>query len=208
MLKEKFEKLKESFMPKEGENNKRKIENLVIFAIILIVTIVAINYIWNDDNQKSKTITNNDPNKKLAMEENIVSESNLSNTSSSIEEKLENILSNIKGVGEVKVLITYSESSKLIPLYDEDSSSTVTEETDSGGGTRVVNETSTSKEVIYEENDGVKTPMTQSVVNPKIEGAIITATGANNSEVKTNIVQAVEAVTGLATYKIQVFEMK
>ena len=30
----------------------------------------------------------------------------------------------------------------------------------------------------------------------------------NNKEVKTNIVQAVEAVTGLATYKIQVFEMK
>ena len=207
MLKEKFEKLKESFKPKEGENNKRKIENLVIFAIILIVTIVAINYIWNDDNQNNNTITN-DPNKKLAMEENIVSESNLSNTSSSIEEKLENILSNIKGVGDVKVLITYSESSKLIPLYDEDSSSTVTEETDSGGGTRVVNETSTSKEVIYEENDGVKTPMTQSVVNPKIEGAIITATGANDAEVKTNIVQAVEAVTGLATYKIQVFEMK
>lgn len=207
MLKEKFEKLKESLKPKEGENNKRKIENLVIFAIILIVTIVAINYIWNDDNQKNNTITN-DPNKKLAMEENIVSESNLSNTSSSIEEKLENILSNIKGVGDVKVLITYSESSKLIPLYDEDSSSTVTEETDSGGGTRVVNETSTSKEVIYEENDGVKTPMTQSVVNPKIEGAIITATGANDAEVKTNIVQAVEAVTGLATYKIQVFEMK
>lgn len=207
MLKEKFEKLKESFKPKEGENNKRKIENLVIFAIILIVTIVAINYIWNDDNQKNNTITN-DPNKKLAMEENITSDENLSNTSSSIEEKLENILSNIKGVGDVKVLITYSESSKLIPLYDEDSSSTVTEETDSGGGTRVVNETSTSKEVIYEENDGVKTPMTQSVVNPKIEGAIITATGANNAEVKTNIVQAVEAVTGLATYKIQVFEMK
>lgn len=207
MLKEKFEKLKESFKPKEGENNKRKIENLVIFAIILIVTIVAINYIWNDDNQNNNTITN-DPNKKLAMEENITSDENLSNTPSSIEEKLENILSNIKGVGDVKVLITYSESSKLIPLYDEDSSSTVTEETDSGGGTRVVNETSTSKEVIYEENDGVKTPMTQSVVNPKIEGAIITATGANNAEVKTNIVQAVEAVTGLATYKIQVFEMK
>ena len=207
MLKEKFEKLKESFKPKEGENNKRKIENLVIFAIILIVTIVAINYIWNDDNQKNNTITN-DPNKKLAMEENITSDENSSSNSSSIEEKLENILSNIKGVGDVKVLITYSESSKLIPLYDEDSSSTVTEETDSGGGTRVVNETSTSKEVIYEENDGVKTPMTQSVVNPKIEGAIITATGANDAEVKTNIVQAVEAVTGLATYKIQVFEMK
>ena len=59
----------------------------------------------------------------------------------------------------------------------------------------------------YEEKNGVKTPITQSIINPTIEGAIITAQGATNADVKTNIVQAVEAVTGLATYKIQVFEM-
>lgn len=44
-------------------------------------------------------------------------------------------------------------------------------------------------------------------IMPKIEGAIITAQGASNIDVKTNIIQAVEAVTGLATHKIQVFEM-
>lgn len=41
-----------------------------------------------------------------------------------------------------------------------------------------------------------------------MEGAIITAEGASSSEVKANIVQAVEAVTGLASHKIQVFEMR
>ena len=48
----------------------------------------------------------------------------------------------------------------------------------------------------------------QKTISPKIEGAVITATGANNSIVKTNIIQAVEAATGLATHKIQVFEKK
>ena len=42
---------------------------------------------------------------------------------------------------------------------------------------------------------------------PKIEGAIITAKGANNINVKNNIISAVEAATGLAVHKIQVFEM-
>jgi stage III sporulation protein AG len=42
---------------------------------------------------------------------------------------------------------------------------------------------------------------------PTIEGAIITAEGANDANIKSSIVQAVEAVTGLATHKIQVFEM-
>ena len=72
------------------------------------------------------------------------------------------------------------------------------------GGTRVVEETDTSQEVIYQ-NDEI---IIQKTISPKIEGAIITATGANNSSVKTNIIQAVEAVTGLATHKIQVFEKR
>ena len=70
-----------------------------------------------------------------------------------------------------------------------------------------MNESTSKKDIIYEENNGVKTPITQSIINPKIEGAIVTAKGANDANVKTNIIEAVEAVTGLATYKIQVFEM-
>lgn len=131
MLKEKLDKIKEKFKPKEGENNKRKIENLVLFVIILIVTIVAINYIWNGDNNKSDTITNDASGKRLASEENIITDNTTTSSSDGIEEKLENILSNIKGVGEVKVLITYSQTSRVIPMYDEDTSSTITEETDS-----------------------------------------------------------------------------
>ena len=76
-----------------------------------------------------------------------------------------------------------------------------------GGGNRKISQTSSKKEVIYQEVGGEKIPVTQSIVKPKIEGAIVTAIGAKNIEIKTNIVQAVEAATGLATHKIQVFEM-
>ena len=205
MFKEKLEKFKEKLQKKEEGNNKKTIENLVIFAIILIVTIVAINYIWSGDNDKKEE--NNEITKKLATEE-LNTENKKSNEGENTEERLENILSNIKGVGTAKVLLTYSQTSQIMPMYDEDSTESTTEEKDSGGGTRIINESSTKKDIIYEENNGVKTPITQSVVNPKIEGAIITAQGAGDANVKANIIQAVEAVTGLATYKIQVFEMK
>ena len=205
MIKEKLEKIKGKLQKKEGENNKRTIENLVVFAIILIITIVAINYIWSGNNKKEKT--NSEENKKLATEETN-GQNKENDESENTEKRLENILSNIKGVGKTKVLLTYSQTNQIIPMYDEDSSESTTEEKDSGGGTRIVNQSSSKKDIIYEENNGVKTPITQSVVNPKIEGAIITAQGANDANIKTNIIQAVEAVTGLATYKIQVFEMK
>ena len=74
-------------------------------------------------------------------------------------------------------------------------------------GNRKITQTSSKKEVIYKEINGEKVPVTQSIIEPKIEGAIITAVGAKNSSVKENIVQAVEAATGLATHKIQVFSM-
>ena len=205
-----IDKLKKMFSNKEGEkdgNNKRKLENIFVFVIILIITIIAINFILNDG--KSEEIESNDPNKRLATTQ----DTNTSNDTSETEEKdelvenLENILSKINGVGRVEVMITYSETSKTIPVYNEESTQEDTEETDSNGGTRKITQTDTRKEVIYEEVDGNKTLITQSVISPTIEGAIITAEGASNATVKANIVQAVEAVTGIATHKIQVFEM-
>ena len=92
-------------------------------------------------------------------------------------------------------------------MYNESSKVSNTEESDTSGGTRKIQETDSQRDIIYKEENGEKTPITQKVVQPKIEGAIITAKGANNADTKANIIQAVEAVTGLATHKIQVFEM-
>ena len=92
-------------------------------------------------------------------------------------------------------------------MYNETSKVSDTEESDTSGGTRKIQETDSQKDIIYKEENGEKTPITQKVVQPKIEGAIITAKGANDMTTKTSIIQAVEAATGLATHKIQVFEM-
>lgn len=203
MFKDKLNKLVEK--DKEEGNNKKKIENLVFFIIILIITIVIINIIWNDKNT-SKNVKEVDTNKKLATTNQVQVEQ--VSKEDTLSQKLEAILSQIQGVGEVKVFINYSESSEVVAMYNENSKSSTTEETDTSGEIRKVQETDSQKDIIYQENNGTKTPMTKKVIEPKIEGAIITAKGANNIDVKTNIIQAVEAATGLATHKIQVFEMQ
>ena len=53
-----------------------------------------------------------------------------------------------------------------------------------------------------------QTIITEKIMYPKMEGAIVIAKGAQNTIVKENITHAVEAATGLAVHKIQVFEMK
>lgn len=187
-------------------NDKKKIENLVFFVVVLIVTIVVINTIWNGKCKTTKQ-ENNTISKQLAT---TVQNNNMPSTiqtTDDIEEKLENILSKIQGVGDVKVCINYSESSEVVAMYNETSKVSNTEEADTSGGTRKIQETDLQKEIVYQEENGEKMPITTKVVQPKIEGAIITAKGASNANTKANIIQAVEAVTGLATHKIQVFEM-
>lgn len=198
MIKEKIEKLKEK-LEKNGEN--KKIENLIVFVIILIVTIVIINTIWNgSDNKDKKESEDVSGYKRLAIEDSNTE----TNESDDLEKKLEQILSKMEGVGKVSVMITYSQGSEIVPMQNETSKSSKINETDSDGGTRTTEQVDSSKEVIYSNGNKVET---QTVKNPIAQGAIVIAEGASNAMVKTNIVSAVEAITGLATYKVQVFEM-
>lgn len=127
------EKLQEIFPIKINEikdenKSKRKMENIVVLLIILIITVILINMIWNSNgNNKKKDVS--DESKTLAKEKQTSNNENEINLS--LETKLENILQNIDGVGNVKVLLTYSESSKTLAMYNEDISNSDTEETDS-----------------------------------------------------------------------------
>lgn len=207
MLGNKLKKLINTDEEKQEGNNKKKIENLVFLVVILIITVVAINVIWNGNSKKNKQEENSQNSKQLAQNINNIAIETSSSTSKELEKNLETILSRIQGVGEVKVFINYSESSEIIPMYNEASKNSNTEETDTQGGIRKIQEQDSQKEIIYKEENGEKMPITKKVVEPKVQGAIITAKGASDVNIKTSIIQAVEAVTGLATHKIQVFEM-
>lgn len=209
------DKLKGLIPKKEQEegNSKKKIENLVFFVIIAIITIIVINIIWNGDKKTTTRHDNTNSNKQLASNLESVGVSKelktqnqmIQGETNDLEQKLANILSKIQGVGEVSVFINYSESSEVVAMYNENSKVSNTEETDTSGGTRKIQETDSQKDIIYQETNGEKIPITQKIMQPKVEGAIITAKGADNANTKNDIIQAVEAVTGLATHKIQVF---
>ncbi len=199
MLKEKFQSLIKS----EDGKSKKNLENAIVFVIILVVTIIIINTIWGGNESKKEEKTTQDNSVQL-----VNSDVESVETSEDTEKSIKQILSKINGVGKVEVLITYSESSQVVAMYNEKNNESQTKEEDKSGGTRTIQENTTDKEIVYKEENGKKVPVTEKVVMPKMEGALIVAEGANNAEVKTNIIQAVEALTGLATHKIQVLEMK
>ena len=191
--------LKELFKKSENSKDKKKqIENIVVFIIILIITVLSINNMWSSGENESKQ-DKADTTKVLAQTS--------SSQQDDLESNLEDILETINGVGKVKVLIKYSESSTVVAMYNETISESITKENDGNGGSKDVKESENKKEIVYTDENGTNKPITEKVVMPVIEGAIITAQGASDANIKTSIVSAVEAVTGLPVHKIQVFEM-
>ncbi len=180
-------------------NKEKRVENLISFLIILVITLIFINKILKGDEKKAKVDYTNESGVELALDNDEINVSY-----NEFEMKLENILTKINGVGKVSVLLTYSESSTVVPIYNISQSTSTTEEKDTSGGTRTITSEDNKKDVITDSSSNI---VTEKQIMPKIEGAIITAEGAKDANIKSNIIVAVEAVTGLANHKIQVFEM-
>lgn len=199
--------IKKEKYPADGENNSsvkfKKIESLIIYIIIFSVTLIAVKNIFSSN--KHININTNENKSRIEETQLVYSDKteDVVDVKHEFENSLKRILSNLEGVGKVEVMVTYSETQKTVPIYNENEKTNKTEETDSSGGTRKIESRDISKEVISNENIAL-----EKIVMPKIEGAIIIAEGAKNSTVKNNIISAVEAVSGLRSHKIQVFEMK
>lgn len=101
------------------------------------------------------------------------------------EERLEEILSQIKGAGRVSVMISEENSGRKIFGYDiqgEDKKTVILSQ--SGGETALVAEEKT----------------------PHVKGVIVVADGGGNIKVKEALLRAVRAVLGIEPHKIEVFE--
>ena len=112
------------------------------------------------------------------------------------EERLESILSQIQGVGKVRVLLTVAQGEQTLYIYDENHSDTPDTE-------------SLRKEaVVITGNDRTQSGLISQVIPPVYRGAVIVCQGGDLSGVKLAVVEAVCDATGLTADKITVLKMK
>ena len=114
-----LEKIKNIF-----KNKEKRVENLVFLLCLLVITLLVINGILKDED--SKESLENRVGVELAKDINNVK----FEEKNDLEKRLENILSKISGVGDVSVLITYSETSSIVPVYNSNLSISTVEEKD------------------------------------------------------------------------------
>lgn len=186
-------------IPGIKQGNKKIIEYLVILTVIGIFLIALANFFASSDTSDSR--------KKTVYSPTIQSQKTDNEPNFKLEQRLAKILSEIRGVGRVSVMITYSSGPESILAREEKNNQTNTNERDSTGGERktVQNDTEINY-VMADEQSGAKKPVIVRQVASKIMGVIIAAEGGDNSTVKSDIISAVGAATGIPEYRVKVFK--
>lgn len=121
--------------------------------------------------------------------------------SASLERKLENLISKIKGVGRVTAMVYLSESPKLILAESTDEKVNTTT-----SGASSTSYTTTVTEPIIITSAGNSGPLILTEQLPNIHGVVVVAEGADNVAVKLNIIQAIKTLIDISSGNIQVFE--
>ncbi len=125
-----------------------------------------------------------------------------------LEERLTDALGQVAGVGKVRVMITLSASSELVVQRENPVTRSATNETDSQGGNRVVNQVETQDAVVYRSQGTDSEPYVIKTLPPRIEGVLVVAEGAGSGTVNRTVTAIVQALFDVEAHKVSVVKME
>lgn len=176
----------QKFFGSQDKNTILKLAAVFIFGLILLIIGGA-------------------PKKKSDIKSDLAPQLNNSSYEKNLEMRLENLLSQVNGVGNVKVMITLAYGKEIVVANDLNlSESTVKEIDKSGSSKETYDKKKESKKIIV---DG-KNPLVLKEIEPKVEGIIIIAQGGDNIYIKSELMKSAQTILNVDAHKIQVMKMK
>ena len=113
-----------------------------------------------------------------------------------LEQRLEDMLCQVSGAGQVRVMLTLQTGSRTEYQTDTQISDSETQSQEE------------RKTVILSEGSAYDKAAVSAVQYPRLQGALILCQGADQSTVRLSLVNAVAALTGLSSGQITVIKMK
>jgi len=179
------------------QDKKAMINIAVLLALGLLLLIMSSSLFKNEPAKSDET------NRAV---EGLPKTDSVESYETGLERRLEEALSQVSGVGQVKVLLTISYGREIIVAENSVRDESTTKETDSTGGSREVYSIKTDDKVVFAEDDGQ--PLILKEISPKIEGVLIVAQGGDNVVLKEAMIKAAGTVLGVEPHKVQVLKMK
>lgn len=125
-----------------------------------------------------------------------------------LEQRLNDVLSQMKGVGQVRVMITLKSSPELVVEKEQPYLRSSTTENDSQGGNRVVSQTEMEENTVYMTNGSITEPYVIKTLPPQVEGVVVVAQGAGTGTIDRTIVEMVQALFDVEAHKVKVVKME
>lgn len=186
-----IKKIKEYF---DSISNKEIMRNLFIILIVGIILFLIADIFIGKDKKYVNNIYELDSSESLT--------NNYSDYSSLLEKKLEDILSQLKGVGKVKVMITLEDTTEVVPAFNTTKNNETTKENDAQGGTREIVREDMTIQVVTNDNGE---PIVLKEIRPTIKGVIVLADGAEDLYIKEMLYEAVKTALGIPGNRVEVY---
>ncbi|WP_338015002.1 stage III sporulation protein AG [Clostridium chrysemydis] len=171
---------------------------ILVISLILIFILISISFF----SPKKEELTS----KKDNSSDNLINEVNIKDQYEKEQnEKLTSILKEMKGVGEVSVMMTFEGGEEKIPAYNSDVQKSTTEETDKEGGKRKTNQENGGENIVMSTENGENKPFVTQTIKPKVISVIVIAEGASISKIKYNIEKAVSDLYNIPLNKVNVY---
>lgn len=171
----------------------------------LIILLVGILFVVITLPTKEKEETGGKTTQETQVE---TAENNWDHYRETVEKQLEELLTQVEGVGKVQVMVTLAGTGEMVVEKDIPQTQSQVEEGDSSGGIRTTKENSWEESTVYVQQDGNSVPYVVKELVPDIEGICVIAQGGANGTVAKNISEAVQALFPIEVHKIKVMKMK
>jgi stage III sporulation protein AG len=142
-----------------------------------------------------------------ATEYTSASQYNAEEYAAALEAELVEILSDVDGVGKVKVMVTLASSEELVIEKDKPSSRSQTNESDANGGTRVINQMENDEQTVYTTDGSTSSPYVVKTIVPQVEGVVVVGEGCGKGTVDKNVTEIIQALFGIEAHKVKVVKM-
>lgn len=124
-----------------------------------------------------------------------------------LEEKLEEILSHVSGIGKVEAMISVKSEGRKIVEKDKEYSEGKEENLQENGNI-ISSQKSQMENTVYQKDmQGNENPYVTEELSPEISGVLVIAQGAGNAGIAAEITEAVMALFGVEAHKIKVMKM-
>ncbi|MDE7321151.1 MAG: hypothetical protein K2N73_00210 [Lachnospiraceae bacterium] len=190
----------------EGKGRPTKETMLIVFLsgilifVIMLPTNKSNSSYSKKKNQEAKNLVSTDNVENLYQQNDWNSGTAAEQYRKGLEKELEDFLSSVAGVGDVKVLIYMKNSQEYVVEKDTPTSSAT-----SGESSELRKEEST----VYTINtEGNEVPFISQTKSPKIDGVVVAAKGASDEGIRLQIVKLVMALYGVEANKVEVLQME